>query len=83
MEFLHSFLRCHLAGKPVKASPYVGSFLKLLPSKLSFTFADNKKIIIIITIKSFSTLLAFDSTDYSGLSSEHFCSLVLIPTFVQ
>ena len=30
VEFLHSFLRCHLAGKPVVASPNVGCFLKLL-----------------------------------------------------
>ena len=26
MEFLHSFLRRHLAGKPVVASPNVGCF---------------------------------------------------------
>ena len=30
MEFLHSFLRRHLAGKPVVASPNVGCFLKLV-----------------------------------------------------
>ena len=29
MEFLCSFLRCHLAGKPVVASPNVGCFLRL------------------------------------------------------
>ena len=29
MEFLRSFLRCHLAGKPVVVSPNVGRFLKL------------------------------------------------------
>ena len=29
MEFLHSFLRCHLAGKPVVVSPNVGRFLTL------------------------------------------------------
>ena len=27
MEFLHLFLRCHLAGKPVVVSPNVGRFL--------------------------------------------------------
>ena len=50
---------------------------------LALIFADNKKIIIIITIKNFSTLLAFDSADYSSLSSKYFCSLVLILTFAQ
>ena len=30
MEFLHSFLRRHLAGKPVVASPNVGCFLRLV-----------------------------------------------------
>ena len=30
MEFLRSFLRRHLAGKPVVASPNVGYFLRLL-----------------------------------------------------
>ena len=30
MEFLHSFLRRHLEGKPVVASPNVGCFLKLV-----------------------------------------------------
>ena len=30
MEFLRSFLRRHLAGKPVVASPNVGCFLRLL-----------------------------------------------------
>ena len=30
VEFLPSFLRCHLAGKPVVASPNVGRFLRLL-----------------------------------------------------
>ena len=29
MEFLRSFLRCHLAGKPVVVSPNVGRFLTL------------------------------------------------------
>ena len=29
MEFLHSFLRRHLAGKPVVASQNVGCFLRL------------------------------------------------------
>ena len=29
MEFLRSFLRRHLAGKPVVASPNVGCFLRL------------------------------------------------------
>ena len=29
MEFLRSFLRCHLAGKLVVVSPNVGRFLKL------------------------------------------------------
>ena len=29
MEFLGSFLRRHLAGKPVAASPSVGCFLRL------------------------------------------------------
>ena len=29
MEFLQSFLRNHLAGKPVVASPNVGCFLRL------------------------------------------------------
>ena len=29
MEFLRSFLRCHLAGKPVVASPNLGCFLRL------------------------------------------------------
>ena len=48
---------------------------------LALNFADNEKIIIIITIKNFSTLLAFDSADYSNLSSKYFCSLALIPTF--
>ena len=42
---------------------------------LALNFADNKKIIIIITIKNFSTLLAFDSADYSSLSGKYFCSL--------
>ena len=28
MEFLHLFLRCHFAGKPVKASRNVGCFLR-------------------------------------------------------
>ena len=50
---------------------------------LALNFADNKKIIIIIKIKNFSTLLAFDSADYSSLSSTYFCSLVLILTFAQ
>ena len=50
---------------------------------LALNFADNKKIIIIIKIKNFSTLLAFDSADYSSLSSKYFCSLVLILTFAQ
>ena len=31
MEFLRSFLRRHLAGKPVVASPTVGCFLRLWP----------------------------------------------------
>ena len=30
MEFQRSFLRSHLAGKPVVASPNVGCFLRLL-----------------------------------------------------
>ena len=30
MEFLRSFLRRHLAGKPVVASPNVGCFLRLV-----------------------------------------------------
>ena len=50
---------------------------------LALNFADNKEIIIIITIKNFSTLLAFDSADYSSLSSKYFCSLVLILTCAQ
>ena len=29
MEFLRSFLRCHLVGKPVVALPNVGCFLRL------------------------------------------------------
>ena len=29
MEFIRSFLRCHLAGKPVVVSPNVGRFLAL------------------------------------------------------
>ena len=28
MEFLHLFLRCHFAGKPVKTLQNVGSFLR-------------------------------------------------------
>ena len=32
MEFLRSFLRRHLMGKPVVASPNVGSFLRLISS---------------------------------------------------
>ena len=30
MEFLRSFLRRHLAGKPVVASPNIGCFLRLV-----------------------------------------------------
>ena len=30
MEFLRSFLRRHLAGKPMEASPNVGCFLRLV-----------------------------------------------------
>ena len=30
MEFLHSFLRRHLAGKPAVASPNDGCFLRLV-----------------------------------------------------
>ena len=33
MEFLRSFLRSHLAGKPVVASPNVGCFLRLLEAR--------------------------------------------------
>ena len=33
MEFLHSFLRRHLTGKPVVASPNVGCFLRLHSDK--------------------------------------------------
>ena len=29
MEFLRSFFRCHLVGKPVGVSPNVGRFLRL------------------------------------------------------
>ena len=32
MEFLRSFLKRHLAGKPLVASPNVGCFLNLLPN---------------------------------------------------
>ena len=35
MEFLRSFLRRHLAGKPVVASPNVGCFLRLQASSKS------------------------------------------------
>ena len=35
MEFLRSFLRRHLAGKPVVASPNVGCFLRLLKLAVS------------------------------------------------
>ena len=34
MEFLRSFLRCHLAGKPVVASPNVNCFLRLIVTVL-------------------------------------------------
>ena len=35
MEFLHSFIRRHLAGKPVVASPNVGCFLRLFLCQLT------------------------------------------------
>ena len=45
MEFLRSFLRRHLAGKPVVASLNVGCFLGLLyirlGSKIIFSVAEN------------------------------------------
>ena len=39
MEFLRSFLRRHLVGKPVVASPNVGCFLRLLIHKYDEMFA--------------------------------------------
>ena len=46
MEFLRSFLRRHLAGKPLVASLNVGCFLRLLyirrDCKLIFSVAENK-----------------------------------------
>ena len=44
MEFLSSFLRRHLAGKPVVALPNVGFFLRLQPDYVSvFCFLKSKK----------------------------------------
>ena len=43
IEFLRSFLRCHLAGKPVVASPNVGCFLRL-----NLTLVNNFSNLILI-----------------------------------
>ena len=46
MEFLRSFLRLHLAGKPVVASPNVGCFLRLRLCKISKLSFYGTKIIL-------------------------------------
>ena len=38
MEFVRSFLRRHVEGKPVVASPNVGCFFRLASSDLCFLF---------------------------------------------
>ena len=45
MEFLRSFLKRHLAGKPLVALPNVGCFLRLLPN-LSVQKKKSKKQIL-------------------------------------
>ena len=54
MEFLHSFLRRHLAGKPVVASPNVGCFLRLVfLTGYNFFFSDQamKNLLFVNTMK--------------------------------
>ena len=46
MEFLRSFLRCHLAGKPVAASPNVGCFLRLKCNVVQLCLAENEILLM-------------------------------------
>ena len=53
MEFLRSFLRRHLAGKPMEASPNVGCFLRLV----SVWKAPFAKLLILLKLLFFFKML--------------------------
>ena len=64
VEFLHSFLRRHLAEKPVVASPKVGCFLRLkLYRRMLSTYQETSW-----TLKNMSFISYCESTSVAGFT---------------
>ena len=70
MEFLRSFVRRHLAGKPVVASPNVGCFLRLhLCNELCSHFTEAKALVPQSPPRLYNQLISY-SNNFSSSNLE-------------
>ena len=70
MEFLSSFLRRHLAGKPVEASPNVGCFLRLhFSNELCSHFTEAKALVSQSPPRLYNQLISY-SNNFSSSNLE-------------